>query len=222
MKKLGRIFADGFYFKNPGLGLFIGLTLSVLANNTLFNAVGIGIITAIALVISEFFVSIFRKHLDYFVAALIAGLLAAGTSTVASLLLAAYYPTIGLAGYSDFTNTLLINIIPFTSCSFIYLSKAKHALNMNPGEALVDSIASGLGFIFALALIGVIREILSSGELVFTFSNNVQGYVHLWDFCLPIFGQPFGGLLVTALLAGLHQCIDNRLAENRVKVIVKE
>ena len=222
MKKLGRIFADGFHFKNPGLGLFIGLTLSVLATTSLFNAVVIGIITAIALIISENFVSIFRKHLDFFVTSLIVGLLAAATSTVASLLLAAYYPSIGLEGYSEFSNNLLTTFIPFTSCTFIYLCKAKHALNMKPVEALVDSVSSGLGFIVALALIGVIREIISTGEIVFTFSNNVQGFIHLWDFKLPIFGQPFGGLLVTALLAGLHQCIDNRLAENRFKVIVKE
>ena len=219
MKKLGRIFVEGLYLKNPVFGLFIGLTLVVLGTTTLFNAVVIGVITSISLIITETIVSLFRKHLDYFVSCLVAALIAAMVTTICSFLLSAFYPTIGLEGYSEFTNTLLTSFLPFASCSFIYLFKAKQALQLKVDEAIVDSIASSLGFILALALIAVVREILATGEIVFTFTNNVQGYVHLWDFTLPIFGEPFGGLLFTGLFSGLHQCIVNRYEETRHRLV---
>lgn len=221
MKKLRTIFIEGLYMKNPVLGLFLGLSVAVLATTTLFNAVVVSLLVLVILIVGEFVVSLFRKHLNSFFASLIFVFIAASISTIASFLLGAYYPSIGLESYADFSNTLVTGLVPFIASSSIYVFNAKEALEYNPGQAFVDSFASGLGFLFALALIAFFREILATGELCFTLPSGVQSYVHLFDFTLPILGQPFGGLLFTGLFSGLHGCIVNRIKKAQQKTIIK-
>lgn len=221
MKKKLKIFIDGLYVKNPVLSLFLGLTLAVLATTCLSNAVVISLIVLVSLVITEFVISLLRNKIDHFVSCLIAILICAFTSTLVSFLLAAFYPSIGLETYSDYSNTLVTGVVPFAAVSSIYLFKGKEALTLKPGEALADSIGSGLGFLFALCLIAFFREILATGELAFSFPDGTQGYVHLFDFTIPFLAQPFGGLLFTGLFSGFHGCVVGYINNKRLVALQK-
>lgn len=215
MKKGFKIFIDGLYVKNPVLSLFLGLTIAVLGTTCLSNAIAVSVIVLVTLVITEVATSLLRNKVDYFISCIIAVLISAMMSTLATFLLAAFYPSIGLESYSDYSNTLVTGVIPFVAVSSIYLCKGKEALELKPNEALADSFGSGLGFLFALCIIAFFREILATGELSFSFPDGTQLYVHLFDFTMPIFAQPFGGLLFTGLVSGFHGCVVGYINNKR-------
>ena len=92
----------------------------------------------------------------------------------------------------------------------IILGRAEAFANKhNPAEAAVDGIANGLGFTFALTVMGIICEVLGKGSLF---------GLHLWNFKIGMFASPAGAFIVYGIsIAVFVYIIDGFERARRVK-----
>lgn len=212
-------FLDGIYLKNPVLSLFLGLTLAVICTTSFQTALYVSAIVLVDMVIVELFVSIFHKQLGKALSYVLAAILSASIACIAFMVLSAYYPLVIIEGVGEYGNVIIASFIPFVATTSAVLVKGENASELDAGHAIADSLGSGIGFALALSIIGIIREILGTGELVFTYNEYIQFYVHIMDFTLPFVLQPIGGLLFAGLVCGFHASICRAFEGRKAKLV---
>ena len=203
-KSFLKSFLDGLYFKNPLLSLFLGLTLAVLATNRLQTSLMIGLIVIITMFITLSVISLLRKHLDKVTATIAAAIISAGLASIFAMLIDSLLPGLMNAEESKY-KLVLFTVIPFVSTTSLVLAKSEECLSRSYSETVADVLGSGLGYVLALALIAVIREILSTGAITFVDNaGKLYGPILFKSGYIKMFADPFGGLLFVGLFAGIH------------------
>ena len=210
-RSLGRIFLDGIYLDNPVLSLFLGLTLAVLCTTTLEQGLFIAAIVLVDLVIVETVLAALRRWLGKYSSYVLALLMSACISVALAFVVAWLCPYVIIESIAPYDNVLINSLVPFIASSSLILCKGKDANGLTAGQAFFDSLGSGIGFLLAMALIGVVREILGTGEITFTFSMTSRFVIHITDRTFPIFLEPFGGLFMTGFFSGIHLGIVRRI-----------
>lgn len=211
-KSFGKIFLDGLYLNNPVLSLFLGLTLAILATTYTQEALIIGILVFINLFLTELLVSLFRKSLTKEGAYIFAAVLAAGFSAMEGILIENEFANLLSTdlGYS----WAIYTFVPFLATTSIVLKKSEEALSRPLSDTIADSLGSGLGYLLALVLIALCREILFTGAITFNgFDGETYGPI-LWDssdFKISVMGKVFGGFFFTGLFSGIHGAIVNHI-----------
>jgi electron transport complex protein RnfE len=94
------------------------------------------------------------------------------------------------------------------NCSILGRAEAFASKN-SVSNALVDALGMGLGFTFALVLLGGVRELLGQGEL-FGFDVFGASYPDVLVFILP----PGAFLALGFILAGVN-LVNKRLEQNK-------
>ncbi|MFA6624835.1 MAG: Rnf-Nqr domain containing protein [Bacilli bacterium] len=220
-KSFGQSFLTGLFFKNPAFSLYLGLAVAVLGTTMLENAFVIGILVLVNLVICNVLVSLLRKNLSKAEALVLTAILSAGLVTFEMILLKAFFPAIA-DSEALYKNTLVITFIPFLATSSLVLAKSEQALSNDPLTSLADSLGSGIGYLLALLLIALFREVLATGEISFTTGENVQLVIHLFDIKMSAFGKAFGGFFFLGIFAGLHNLILTKVEVCKTKALSKK
>ncbi len=173
-------------------------------------------IVLVDLVIVETVLAALRRCLGKYSSYVLALILSACISTALAFVVAYLCPYVIIESIAPFDNILINSLVPFISTSSIILCKGKEANHLKVGQALCDSLGSGIGFLLALCIIGLVREILGTGELTFTFSMDSRFVIDFTDtYYFPILLEPFGGLMITGIFSGIHLAIVKR-HNNRV------
>ncbi len=155
---LGDVFRDGFWRQNTGLVVLLGLCPLLAVSGTVANAVGLGIATTLVLAISNLCVSLARGLLRPEIRIPAFVLIIASAVTAVELFMKAWFHELyGALG-------IFIPLI-VTNCAIIGRAEAFASRN-RPLPALVDGIATGLGFCLTLALLGGVRELVGRGTLL--------------------------------------------------------
>lgn len=155
---LGDLFIDGFWRQNTGLVVLLGLCPLLAVSGTVTNALGLGLATTGVLAISNLSVSLARGLLRPEIRIPAFVLIIASAVTATELLMRAYW--------SELYAVLGIFIpLIVTNCAIIGRAEA-FASRHPPLPALVDGVATGLGFCLTLVLLGAFRELLSQGTLL--------------------------------------------------------
>jgi electron transport complex protein RnfE len=113
--------------------------------------------------------------------------------------------------------------IPLIVTNCAILGRAESFASRNTVmKSMYDGLMMGVGFTFALVLLGAAREILGSGTL---FSNAAQllgGWAHFIEFTLIedykgflLIILPPGGFLVLGFILALKRLLDQKLAERK-------
>ncbi len=155
---LATLFVDGFWRQNTGLVVLLGLCPLLAVSGTVTNALGLGLATTGVLAISNLAVSLSRGLLRPEIRIPAFVLIIASAVTATELLMRAYWTEL---------YTVLGIFIPLivTNCAIIGRAEA-FASRQPPLPALIDGIATGLGFCLTLVLLGAFRELLSQGTLL--------------------------------------------------------
>lgn len=153
-----QIFIDGLWRQNTGLVALLGLCPLLAVTGTVVNAIGLGLATTLTLVVSNLAVSLSRPLLRPEIRIPAYVLIIASVVTVIDLLMQAWFHDLYL---------VLGIFIPLivTNCAIIGRAEAfasRHA----PLPAMLDGLATGLGFCLALVALGVLREIVGRGTLL--------------------------------------------------------
>ena len=214
-------FFDGIYLKNPVFSLFLGLTLAVICTTSFQSSLYIAGIVLVDMLVVELFIAIFRKHLGKLSSYVIAALLSATISVLATMLLESWYAFIVIDGLSVWTNCIIASFIPFIATTSAVLIKGEQASELDIPHAIADALGSGIGFGIALGIIAFCREWIGTASIQFTIDEESQYLLHsdAWTWTLPVILNPFGGFLLTGFFSGIHACICHSITDRKQKLV---
>ena len=208
---------EGLWRNNPALVQILGLCPLLAVTNTVINAIGLGIATAITMTLSNLTVSLIRDYVRPEIRIPVFVLVIASIVTTIELVMNAYF--------HELYNVLGIFIpLIVTNCNIIARAEAFASKNA-PMPALFDGLMMGLGFMAVLVVLGAMREVLGQGTL---FANahlmfgeaardlTVSVIDHYRGFLLAVL--PPGAFIGLGLLIAIKNIIDNH-AKRRTEAV---
>ena len=195
-KSFGALIRDGVLGGNPLLRLGLGLCPALAIVTSACTGLCFGIASACVLVLTSLVMGLLGGMLSEKGRAPVALVVSAGFATVAAMIVRGWYPQMPEA---------FIKLMPLLAVSSLILCRAGHFAAENGACAgLADAVGSGIGYIFALTLIGALRELLGAGTL-FGAAVLRAGYEPV---LLAV--MPAGGLMIAGICMGLANAIANR------------
>lgn len=190
------IWKDGLWRNNAGLVQLLGLCPLLAVSGTVVNALGLGLATTFTLCLSSLTVSLIRNQITPEIRIPVYVIIIAATVTSVELLMTAFahqlYQTLGI-------------FIPLivTNCAIIGRAEAFASRN-SPIRALIDGLATGLGFTACLLAVGMLREALGRGTL-FANMQLLLGDIGA-EMTITLIGD-YRGFLIAALPPGAFMCL---------------
>ena len=155
-----KTFTKGLIKENPILVLLLGCCPTLATTTSAINGMSMGLATTFVLIMSNLVISLLKNFIPDKVRIPCFIVVIASFVTVVQLVMQAYVP--------DIYETLGL-FIPLIVVNCIVLGRAEAFASKNPVfPSILDGAGMGLGFTFALTVLGAIREILGSGS-VFNF-----------------------------------------------------
>jgi electron transport complex protein RnfE len=147
-------FFKGIIKENPVFVLLLGCCPTLGVTSSAVNGLGMGAATAFVLVMSNLAIALVKNVIPDKVRIPAFIVIIAAFVTVVQLLMAAYTPAL---------NEQLGLFIPLIVVNCIVLGRAEAFASRNTAVAsMIDGLGMGVGFTFALLLLGTIRELLGS------------------------------------------------------------
>jgi Na+-translocating ferredoxin:NAD+ oxidoreductase subunit E len=147
-------FLKGIIRENPVFVILLGLCPTLGVTSSAVNGLGMGMATLFVLVMSNAVISLVKNLIPDKVRIPAFIVIIASFVTVVQLLMAAYTPAL---------NEQLGIFIPLIVVNCIVLGRAEAFASRNTlWASTLDGLGMGIGFTFALTLLGIIRELLGS------------------------------------------------------------
>ncbi len=217
MASYREIAVNGLWKNNPGLVQLLGLCPLLGVSNSMVNALGMGIATALVLAASNAAVALIRRQVTDAVRLPVFVMIIAALTTCIELLMQAFtyelYQILGI-------------FIPLITTNCIILGRAEaFAAKNSVAHASFDGLMMGTGFGLVLLALGSVRELLGTGMLLSNMqllfgaqaaSWQIEVFPHYPGFLLAIL--PPGAFLVLGLLIAGKNYLDARASE-RAKAV---
>lgn len=197
MESIKQIMKRGIFTENSTFVMFLGLCPTLATTNNLTNALGMGVSVLIVLTLSNTIISMVRKivpdniRIPFYIT--IIATLVTILQVALSISLPSIYDSLGI-------------YLPLIVVNCIVLGRAESFASKNDvGSSLFDGIAVGLGFMFALALLGSFRELVGTGAIELI---NIRLFSS--ENALSIITQPAGAFLMFGILAWVINTVKNK------------
>lgn len=206
-------FLHGLLSENPLFVLCLGLCPALAVTSTFENAYLLGLSLMIVLVLSNTIISLIAKVVDEHIRIPVYIMIIATFVTILELLMHTYVEPLSRA---------LGIYLPLIVVNCIVLGRAlSYASNHSLKESIIDAFKIGFGYTLALALIGLVREVLGSNTItIMDRISNITGYIIQYKIfpdndIIPnvLFITPAGAFLTIGLILG----IINALRKEDVK-----
>ena len=162
-----KIFFNGLIKENPTFVLLLGMCPTLGTTSSALNGMSMGLATTAVLICSNFIISLIKNLVPDMVRIPSFVVVIASLVTVLQMLIEAYAPAI---------NESLGLFIPLIVVNCIILGRAEAFAAKNGAvESIFDGIGIGLGFTFALTLLGGVRELLGTVK-IFSFTVFPENY----------------------------------------------
>ena len=192
-------FVKGLIAENPTFRIVLGLCPTLAVSTSLDNAIGMGAAATFVLFGSNTMISLIRKRIPDRIRIPIYIVVIASFVTMVSLAMQAYTP--GL-------NKALGIYVPLIVVNCIILGRMEAFAGKNPiKNSLADAFGMGLGFTWALVLLGAIREFLGFGAI---FGFKILGS---WYPQMVVMRLPTGAFITLGLLIAMMNIIRKQKAE---------
>lgn len=202
------IFADGFWYKNAIFAQLLGMCPLLGVTTSAENGFWMGVATLMVLLGSNLIVSLVKGFIPSEVRIPAYIIIIASLVTVVDLLMNAWmhdmYLVLGL-----FIPLIVVN------CAILGRAEAFASKN-GVSDSLMDALGMGLGFTFALLLLGSVREILGQGQW-FGFEVFGGDYPDVLMFILP----PGAFIALGFILAGVN-LVNVRLKRRKETLIAQQ
>lgn len=157
-------FIRGLTRDNPTFGLVLGLCPTLAVSTSVENGIGMAAGTAFVLIFSNLFVSLVRKQTPPQVRLPIFIIIIATFVSIVDMVMEAFFPPMYEA---------LGVFIPLIVVNCIIIGRAEaYASKNNAFYSVIDALGVSTGFLWVLMLIGGIRELLGTGQIV-TFGQTI-------------------------------------------------
>jgi len=151
-------FIRGLTRDNPTFGLVLGLCPTLAVTTSVENGIGMAAGTAFVLIFSNLFVSLVRKVTPSEVRLPVFIIIIATFVSIVDMVMKAFFPPM-YAALGVFIPLIVVN------CIIIGRAEA-YASKNNAFYSVIDALGVSTGFLLVLMLIGGIREILGTGQIV--------------------------------------------------------
>lgn len=200
----------GVILDNPIFMQTIGLCPTLATSTSLSNAIGMGVAATVVLICSNVVISALHRFIpDKVRIAAFITIIAAFVTTI-DLALQAFVPSLA-ASLGLFLPLIVVN------CIILGRAEAYASKNAVLPSAL-DGVCMGLGFTFALVLMGFFRELLGAGTVLSGLSTLLPflaGVIPAEGFAIPFFNAnpmvmmilPAGGFLMLGFIFAAIQKI---------------
>lgn len=192
MKKYLNIFTNGLIKENPLLVIMIGLCSSLAVTTALANGFAMGLAMTFVLLMSEIIISLFRKLIPDSIRIPIFIIVIASFTTIVDLLMKAYLPALS-ESMGVFIPLIVVNCI-------IMGRVESFASKRTVGESILDALGMGLGYLWVLCGISLVRELLGSGTIL-GLSIIPEQYT------MAFFSRAPGGFFVFGMFIAVTQAI---------------
>lgn len=148
---------EGLFDRNPILVQLLGTCPTLATSTSMQNGVGMGLSATAVLILSNLLISLLRKFIPNQVRIAAYIVIISGFVTSVELLIKAYLPSLDAS---------LGLFIPLIVVNCIILARAESYASKNgPVDSMLDGLFMGLGFTFALAILGAFREFVGAGTI---------------------------------------------------------
>ncbi len=152
-----KILTNGLIKENPTFVLLLGMCPTLATTTSAINGLAMGLATMAVLICTNFVISCIKSVTPDKVRIPVFVVVIAAFVTVLQLVIKAFLPAIDEA---------LGLFIPLIVVNCVILGRAEaFACKNTPVASIFDGIGIGLGFTFALTLLGIVRELLGSGSI---------------------------------------------------------
>ncbi|MDR1780291.1 MAG: electron transport complex subunit E [Tannerella sp.] len=161
------ILLNGLIKENPTFVLLLGMCPTLGTTSSALNGMSMGLATAFVLVCSNVGISLLKNIIPDKVRIPAYIIVIATFVTIVEMVMQAYIPAL-FASLGLFIPLIVVNCI--------VLGRAEtFAAKNSVFRSMLDGIGSGLGFTFALTLLGAVRELLGTGK-VFSLALYPESY----------------------------------------------
>lgn len=210
-------FLNGILKENPLLIQVLGLCPALAVTKSLETAFGMGLLFTFVLVSSNVIVSLLRKLIPEEIRTPSYIVVIATFVTIVKMFTEAFLPEL-YSSLGVFLSLLVVNCI--------VLGRAEAFAGSNGVlDSFLDGVGNGIGYTWAISLMGIIREVLGLGTLtigkVFTFFPEplvlpilkstalTSTGDPLYDYSISLFQNPAGAFIVLGLMLGVMAAITN-------------
>jgi len=167
MNKRVHLLTRGIIKENPTLIMVLGLCPALAVTTSVINGIGMGLATTFVMVCSSTMISALRKVIPNQVRIPAYIVLIATFTSMVDLLIQGYVPVLAES---------LGLFIPLIAVNCIVFARVESFAGKNKiFDSTLDGLGMGIGFTFALFLIGAIREILGSSSIFdYQFMENSE------------------------------------------------
>lgn len=189
----GSVVGKGIWTENPVLVLALGMCPTLATTSNASNALAMGIATMFVLMCSNMVISLIRNIVPGKIRIPVYIVVIATFVTIVEMLMKAYAPPAVYNALGIFLPLIVVNCIVLGRAEAF---AGKNNIFLSVG----DGIGMGIGFTFALVVLGMVREFLSAGSL---FNIHLQCWEAGQGFA--VMGQAPGGFILLGLtLAGMN------------------
>lgn len=205
---------DGFWDNNIVFAQALGLCPLLAVTGTASNGLGMGLATLSVMIASGLLISSLRNIISSQVRIPVFVLIIAVLVTLVDMSMNAWMHDL---------HKVLGLFIPLIVTNCAILGRAESFASRNPIlPSVFDGLMMGIGFTFALVLLGATREVIGSGTLFASASLLLGDWAkHLELVLIPEYKGflliilPPGGFLVLGFLLAGKRLLDKRLAERQ-------
>ncbi len=194
-----KVLVNGIIKENPIFVLLLGMCPTLATTSSAINGMSMGLATMFVLICSNAVISMLKNVIPDMVRIPAFIVVIATFVTIIEMLMNAYVPALA--------DSLGI-FIPLIVVNCIVLGRAESFASKNSVvSSIFDGIGIGLGFTFALSLLGAIRELLGTGKI---FSLNIYPE----QFGSLIFVLAPGAFIVLGFLIAIFNKLQKKEANN--------
>ena len=184
---------EGLWQRTPGLFVALGLCPALAVTTAAINGFVMGMATTTVLTVTALIVLAIRSYIPREVRIPVFTVIISSCVTVVDLVLSGLVPAV---------HSVLGLFVPLIIVNCLILGRVETSFTRDePVLAITDALGYGLGFTWALTLIGAIREMFASGTF-FGISMMPEAFIP-WG----IMRTPPGAFLTMGLLVAIIQAL---------------
>ena len=203
--KYAKIAYDGLITNNASFKLVLGTCAALGMSSSAVSGFGMGISVTVVLLLSNVIISLLRKIIPSAVRIPAFIVVIATLVTILRMALEKFMP--------DLYDSMGV-FLPLIVVNCMILGRAEAFASKQPVlDSAIDGISTGLGFTFALTIMGIIREFLGSGSFF---------GIELFDFSIGFFTSSAGAFFTYGICIALFLLITGEVEKSMRKKRARE
>lgn len=191
---LKEVFFVNIIRENPVFVMLLSLCPILGVSSNFVNSISIGVMTGLVILLTNIVVSLLRGIIPNEVRIPVLITIIATSVTLMEMLVHAYIPAMHFA-LGIFLPLIVVNCVVFGRAEAF-------AIKNSVLPSIVDALGVSVGIVFALGLMGFIRELLGTGAIGF-FGLDAPIRIFPEQFAISLFVMPAGAFIVLGLIVGV-------------------